>query len=122
MRITPAAELAYRCKKLQHYMVEEGLDAVIILQNADLFYFTGTIQTGNLYVPAEGEPLYLVHEPESAPAFSVDVLRVNPRIMSSHRASLDTLVGDLFEPALHDYGDVARRAGRPVVVPHHAAG
>lgn len=62
MRITPATELAYRCKKLQHYMVEEGVDAVIILQNADLFYFTGTIQSGNLYVPAEGEPLYLVRK------------------------------------------------------------
>jgi Xaa-Pro dipeptidase len=36
------------------------LDAVIIAQNADLFYFTGTIQSGNLYVPAEGEPIYMV--------------------------------------------------------------
>lgn len=62
MRITPAEELAYRCKRLQHYMVEEGLDAVIMLQNADLFYFTGTVQTGNLYVPAEGEPLYMVRK------------------------------------------------------------
>ncbi len=62
MRITPAEELAYRCKRLQHYMAEEGLDAVIILQNADLFYFTGTVQTGNLYVPVEGEPIYMVRK------------------------------------------------------------
>ncbi len=41
-------------------MAEEGLDAVILLQNADLFYFTGTIQSGNLYVSAEGEPVYMV--------------------------------------------------------------
>jgi Xaa-Pro dipeptidase len=43
-------------------MREEGLDAVIIAQNADLFYFTGTIQNGNLYVPLEGEPLYMVRK------------------------------------------------------------
>ncbi len=60
MRITPTTELEHRCRKLQHLMVEAGLDAVIILQNADLFYFTGTIQSGNLYVPADGQPLYMV--------------------------------------------------------------
>src|SRR6266702_770926 len=62
MRITPAVELEYRCKQLQTRMASAGLDAVIILQNADLFYFTGTIQSGNLYVPAQGQPLYLVRK------------------------------------------------------------
>lgn len=62
MRLTPATELEYRCKKLQDYMAEEGLDAVIIVQNADLFYFTGTVQSGNLYVPAKGQPIYMVRK------------------------------------------------------------
>jgi Xaa-Pro dipeptidase len=65
MRITPKNELEFRFKKLQHYMAGEGLDAVIIVQNADLFYFTGTIQSGNLYVPLEGEPLYMVRKDHS---------------------------------------------------------
>jgi Xaa-Pro dipeptidase len=62
MRITPTSELEYRCRKLQQYMSEEGLDAVIIVQNADLFYFTGTIQSGNLYLPLAGEPVYMVRK------------------------------------------------------------
>ncbi len=62
MRLTPAAELEYRCKKLQELMVSNTLDAVIIVQNADLFYFTGTVQSGNLYVPASGQPLYMVRK------------------------------------------------------------
>jgi Xaa-Pro dipeptidase len=62
MRITPTTELEYRYRKLQAYMAEAGLDAVIVVQNADLFYFTGTIQSGNLYVPVEGEPLYMVRK------------------------------------------------------------
>lgn len=41
-------------------MAAAGLDAVIIIQNADLFYFTGTIQSGCLYVPLEGQPIYMV--------------------------------------------------------------
>lgn len=62
MRLTPAAELEFRCKKLQEQMLANALDAVIIIQNADLFYFTGTVQSGNLYVPASGQPLYMVRK------------------------------------------------------------
>ncbi|MEI6208826.1 MAG: Xaa-Pro peptidase family protein [Desulfuromonadales bacterium] len=62
MRLTPATELEYRCKKLQEYMAFGGLDAVIIVQNADLFYFTGTVQNGNLYVPAQGQPIFMVRK------------------------------------------------------------
>ncbi|MRR53023.1 MAG: aminopeptidase P family protein [Deltaproteobacteria bacterium] len=59
-RVTPIEELERRCSALQGLMAAEGLDAVIIVQNADLFYFTGTIQSGCLYVPVEGTPIYLV--------------------------------------------------------------
>ncbi|ABB32908.1 creatinase [Geobacter metallireducens RCH3] len=62
MRLTPRDELEYRIKKLQAYMAEAGLDAVIVVQNADLFYFTGTIQNGALYVPVAGDPIYMVRK------------------------------------------------------------
>lgn len=58
--LTPKSELDSRLRKLQGLMASEGLDSIIVLQNADLFYFTGTIQSGCLYVPADGEPLYMV--------------------------------------------------------------
>jgi Xaa-Pro dipeptidase len=60
MRYTPYTELEQRCKKLQQQMLAEGVEAAIIVQNADLFYFTGSTQSGCLYVPAESAPLYLV--------------------------------------------------------------
>jgi Xaa-Pro dipeptidase len=62
MRITPASELKDRCQKLQRLMQDAGLDAALLLQNADLFYFTGSIQQGVLYVPASGEPIYMVRK------------------------------------------------------------
>ena len=62
MRLTPATELEYRCKRLQELMAGEGLDAVIIVQNADLFYFTGTTQSGCLYVPGQGQPIYMARK------------------------------------------------------------
>jgi Xaa-Pro dipeptidase len=48
--------------KLQDEMVIHNLEAALMVQNADLFYFTGAIQQGALYVPAEGEALYLVRK------------------------------------------------------------
>jgi len=62
MRITPKNELEHRFRKLQQLMAGEDLDAVIMLQNADLYYFTGTIQSGALYVPRTGEPVYMVRK------------------------------------------------------------
>lgn len=62
MRITPAKELKNRIEKLQKEMAVHSLGAILMLQNADLFYFTGAIQQGALYVPAEGQALYLVRK------------------------------------------------------------
>ncbi|MEI6305873.1 MAG: Xaa-Pro peptidase family protein [Deltaproteobacteria bacterium] len=62
MRITPKTELEFRCRRLQEIMAEEGLDSIIIVQSSDLFYFTGSVQSGNLYLPAQGEPLYMVRK------------------------------------------------------------
>lgn len=60
IKTAPLTELERRRQALQRLMTTEGVDAVIILQNADLFYFTGTIQSGCLFIPAEGEPVYMV--------------------------------------------------------------
>lgn len=62
MRITPASELQARFAKLQQRMAAADLEAVLLVQNADLFYFTGSIQQGLLYVPVVGEPVYMVRK------------------------------------------------------------
>lgn len=62
MRITPKSELDLRITNLQLLLQQNNLDAALLLQNADLFYFTGSIQQGVLYVPSTGEPLYLVRK------------------------------------------------------------
>ena len=58
--LTPAEEIRGRISGLQEGMRRAGLDAALLVQNADLFYFTGSIQQGILVVPAEGEPVYFV--------------------------------------------------------------
>ena len=59
---TPKVELEQRIFNLQQYIKKEGIDAALILQRADLFYFAGTIQQANLFIPAEGEPILMVYK------------------------------------------------------------
>lgn len=60
MRLTPRSELMARISKLQQLMTAAGFDGSVIVQNADLFYFAGTVQQSHLYVPASGKPVLMV--------------------------------------------------------------
>jgi Xaa-Pro dipeptidase len=60
--LVPAAEVAARLAGLQACLVARGLDAAVILQNADLYYFSGTLQGPFLYVPATGEATLFVRK------------------------------------------------------------
>ena len=59
---TPADEIQRRVAGLQRILAQRELDGALILQRVDLFYFTGTLQQGSLYVPAAGEPLLMVNK------------------------------------------------------------
>ena len=61
-KLTPRSELEARIDKLQASLRQQSLDGALIMQNADLFYFAGTIQQAHLYVPAQGEPLLMVRK------------------------------------------------------------
>ena len=60
--LVPAAELQRRVAGLQACLAALGLDAALLQQNADLYYFAGTVQRSYLYVPAEGEPALFVRK------------------------------------------------------------
>jgi Xaa-Pro dipeptidase len=57
---TPREELERRSAGLQRQLVSQRIDAALISQNVDLFYFAGSMQSGMLVVPAAGRPIYAV--------------------------------------------------------------
>ena len=59
---TLKTEIDQRIEKLQRRLLQEGVDGALILQNTDLFYFSGTIQQSHLYIPAQGPPLLMVRK------------------------------------------------------------
>lgn len=58
----PRVELYERIGKLQKRLRETGIEAALIVQKADLFYFSGTAQDAHLLVPAQGEPLLMARK------------------------------------------------------------
>ncbi len=53
-------ELDRRIKKLQAAMQKKDLSGALLVQRADLFYFSGTGQNAHLFVPVEGEAVLIV--------------------------------------------------------------
>lgn len=51
----PAADHGGRVARLAAALSESGMDAALILQNVDLFYFTGSVPNGVLVVTAKGD-------------------------------------------------------------------
>jgi Xaa-Pro dipeptidase len=62
LKTTPLPELHERLDRLQLKMRETEVDSAIIVQNADLFYFTGTVQQGFLFVPVQGDAIFFVRK------------------------------------------------------------
>ncbi len=60
--LTPRSELETRIAKLQTMLRAQRMDGALILQKADLFYLSGTIQQAHLYIPNHGEPVLMVRK------------------------------------------------------------
>jgi len=58
----PATELNNRIALLQERLSRNNIDAALILQSSDLYYFSGTTQQGHLYVPVDAPPILMVRK------------------------------------------------------------
>ena len=58
--LVPASEVFQRISRLQRELAAISLSGTMILDGVNMFYYTGTIQNGVLFVPAEGEPVLFI--------------------------------------------------------------
>lgn len=58
----PESELNDRIQQLQARMAANDMDGALIMQNTDLYYFSGTAQQGQLYIPVQGAPLLMIQK------------------------------------------------------------
>jgi Xaa-Pro aminopeptidase len=53
-------EIMARIETLKNELKNQAISAALITQNVDIFYFTGSMQNGLLYVPVAGDPIFYV--------------------------------------------------------------
>lgn len=74
----PKSELDRRIAALQRHLSEMNIDAALILQNTDLYYFAGTIQQGHLYVPADAEPVLMIRKSFRRAVAESNIQKIEP--------------------------------------------
>jgi Xaa-Pro aminopeptidase len=97
----PADEIAGRTQQIQNRLQENGIDALLVVQRVDLFYFSGTAQSGWLFMPAKGEPVLFVKRyyprarAESPLAEIVEVRSITelPELIHDHFGTRKSVVG-----------------------------
>ncbi len=57
---TPPSEIDRRIEKLKSQLEMNRIGAALLVQRADLLYFTGSLQEAHLYVPVDQEPILMV--------------------------------------------------------------
>ncbi len=62
MIYTPSSEITARIAKLQVQMAKTGCNGAIITHHTNLFYLSGTSQSGHLFVPVSGEPILMIRK------------------------------------------------------------
>ncbi|SFJ45493.1 Xaa-Pro aminopeptidase [Paenibacillus sp. UNC496MF] len=53
-------EILERIRRLQARMAQAGVDAFLVTQHVDLYYFTGSMQAGYAFIPTVGDPVFYV--------------------------------------------------------------
>ncbi|HKK90686.1 MAG TPA: Xaa-Pro peptidase family protein [Desulfobacteraceae bacterium] len=97
----PGTEIDARIARLQSAMEAKGVKGALVVQKSDLFYFSGTVQQGWLYVPCQGKPLLMVFKeydraraetPLSSVVSLVSPKKI-PHTLAEHGYSLPGTVG-----------------------------
>lgn len=69
----PTMEVRERIARFQAKLQENQIDGAMITQNVDLYYLTGSMQNGLLYVPQSGEPRFYVKKSVARAEFEASV-------------------------------------------------
>jgi len=76
--LVPAPEISQRVSRLQSRLHEGPMDGALILDPLNMYYYTGTMQQGVVFVPRSGEPVFLVRRSYERAQLETPLKRVVP--------------------------------------------
>ena len=104
-----ADEFQLRVSKARLAMSDAGVDALLVASTVNIFYLTGGVCRGYVYLPVEGEPLFFVIPPAAPSAPVMRAIRKPeqiPGMLEAEGYTLPERVGLEFDDLL--YSDVER--------------
>ena len=87
MQFLPTEELELRQSKLQKLIKESDYDALLISSNANIYYISGMVFAGYVYVPAEGQTQFLIRRPVGIEGKNVAYIRKPEQIIETITAA-----------------------------------
>ncbi|MBD1371922.1 aminopeptidase P family protein [Hazenella sp. IB182357] len=83
----PEKEVEERIAIFQNTLQKNALDGALLTQNIDIYYLTGTLQNGVLFIPCTGAPCFFVRKSVKRAAFETS-LEVQPLQKSKRMAEV----------------------------------
>ncbi len=80
----PAGEAALRLEKVKARMKAENIEHIIVRDTANIFYLTGRVFDGFIYINASGNPTYFVRRPNTIHHCKDVVAVTKPESMPEH--------------------------------------
>lgn len=71
-------DLEQRLERLQALLRDRAISGAVLVQAADLFYFTGSVQDAHLVVPADGQPVLYVRRSLERASLESPLERIEP--------------------------------------------
>jgi len=82
-KLVPTTEIKQRLTNARAALAETELSGILILQNIDRYYFTGTLQDGILWLPTVGEPTFWVRRSCERARLESPLSDIRPQPLSS---------------------------------------
>ncbi|MDE6683995.1 MAG: Xaa-Pro peptidase family protein [Duncaniella sp.] len=89
----PDDEYRLRLDRIRSGMESAGMDAILLNDNANLYYITGRVYAGYAYIPRHGMPLYFVRRPVEIDGDGVVYIRKPEEITGSIGISAPATIG-----------------------------
>lgn len=108
-RNVSVSELNMRTRKLQEMMAKAGFDAILVSTNANLYYLSGGVFSGYVYIPASGNAIQFVRRPVNKTGEGIVHIRKPEQILEHLKAEELPLPQHLaLELDTMSYSDAAR--------------
>lgn len=108
LSLWPDDEYRLRLDRLRAGMAKAGIDAILLNDNANLYYITGRVYAGYAYIPKQGLPIFFVRRPVEMEGDGVVYIRKPEEITESIGMSAPASVG--LELDVTPYSTITRLA------------